>query len=75
MEACHGWVQSLHYENAFWSIEGQICMWELRTVMWPRINFGYAMFHVYDKGGSYFHEVCLMLRCFYYQLCECNEFC
>jgi len=75
MEACHGWVQNFHYENAFWSIEGQICMWELRAVMWPKINFVYAKFHAYDKGGSYFHEACSMLRCFYYQLCECNESC
>jgi hypothetical protein len=36
----------------------------LRAVMWPIINFGYAMFHAYVKGGSDFHEVCSMLRCF-----------
>jgi hypothetical protein len=72
---CHGWVQGLDCENAFWSKEGQICMWKLRVVMWPRISFGYAMFHAYVKGGSYFHQVYSMLRCFYYQLCGCNESC
>jgi hypothetical protein len=44
--------------KCIWSKEGQICMWELKVVMWPRINFGYAMFHAYVKGGSYFHQVC-----------------
>jgi hypothetical protein len=53
-------------------------MWRcdgLRVVMWPRTNFGYAMFHACVKGGSYFHQVYSMLRCFYYQLCGCNESC
>jgi hypothetical protein len=75
MEVCHGWVQGLDCENAFWSKEGQIHMWELRAIMWPRINFGNAMFHAYGKGGSYFHQVHSMLRCLYYQLCGCNESC
>lgn len=72
LKMCHGWVQGLNYQNAFSLREDS---WELGVVMWPIINFGYAMFNVYVEGGSYIHQVCLISTCFSCRFCGCGESC